>query len=97
MEPLPVPESARVVRLWCRLVIMGPPRGVSDADCGTAQMLVGSESEIPGFPSGRANYVYYRPSPAEMQMLAEGGFIEFAQYGQVVQPFSATVWPAGPD
>jgi len=56
---------------------MGPPVGVSASDCGTAPMLVARESDVPGF--GRANYAYYRPSPAEILLLTEGGFIEFAQ------------------
>ena len=77
MDPISVPESAQTARPWCHLVNMGPPVGVSASDCGTAPMLVARESDVPGF--GRANYAYYRPSPAEILLLTEGGFIEFAQ------------------
>lgn len=93
MEPIPAPDQAKVGRPDCKLIAMGPPRGVSDDDCGTAEMLISEVStEMPGYPA-RRQYAYYRPSPAELEHLAAGGFIEFCQYGQVVQPFSATVWP----
>lgn len=92
MEPIAVPEAARAGRPDCQFVRMGPPRGVKDEDCGTAEMLVSTGQRIPGF-SGRGHYAYYRPSPEELELLADGGFIEFAQYGSVVQPFSAVVWP----
>lgn len=94
MEPIPVPVAAKHGRPDCKLIAMGPPRGVSDADCGTAEMLISSvEETLPGFPA-RRQYAYYRPSEAEVEQLRAGGFIEFCQYGTVVQPFSATVWPA---
>jgi len=95
MIPTTVPEHIKAARPWCRVVNMGPPPGVSDADCGTAEMLISAaqDPEIPGF-EGRANYVYFRPSVEELAQLAAGGVIEFAQYGHVVQPFSAAVWPS---
>lgn len=94
MEPIPVPPAASLSRPDCRLVSMGPPPGVSDADCGTVEMLMSPvRREMPGFV-GRAQYAYYRPTPVELEQLAAGGFIEVAQYGMVVQPFSAVVWPA---
>lgn len=92
MEPIPAPDQAKASRPDCKLVAMGPPRGVSDDDCGTAEMLISPMSEeLPGFPA-RRQYAYYRPNEAELAHLAAGGFIEFCQYGQVVQPFSATIW-----
>lgn len=96
MIPIPVPTNARAARPECRLVNMGPPPGVRGEDCGTAEMLIGPPP-IPGFPQGRANYVYYKPSAEEIEQLRAGGFIEMAQYGSVVQPFSLAVWgmPAG--
>lgn len=93
MEPIPVPEAARAARPECKFVRMGPPPGVKNEDCGTAEMLISPPGRIPGY-GGRANYVYYRPSDADIERLREGGFIEMAQYGSVVQPFSLTVWPA---
>jgi hypothetical protein len=96
MIPIEPPAGPQAARPWCRLVQMGPPRGVSDDDCGTAPMLIQDSGTppIPGYPQGRANYAYFKPTDAELDKLRDGGFIEFAQYGPVVQPFSALVWPA---
>lgn len=93
MNLMSVPETAKAARPWCKVVSMGLPPGVSYEDCGTAEMLIGAESEIPGYSSGIANYAYYKPSQYDLEALFKGGFIEFAQYGRVVQPFSAVVWP----
>ncbi len=92
MNPIAVPASARAGRPECQLVDMGPPPGVSDEDCGTLQMLISGQTLL-GFP-GRAQYAYFRPSPAELELLNAGGFLEMCQLGQVVQPFSLAVWPA---
>ena len=92
--PIPVPENAKAARPWGHVVNMGPPEGVLDKDCGTAEMLIDTKSTIPGFPGGNANRVYYRPNQYELEMLLKGGVIEFVQYGQIVQPFSVAVWPA---
>jgi hypothetical protein len=93
MEPIPVPEAARHGRPECRFVRMGPPPGVRDEDCGTAEMLVSPDARIPGF-GGRAHYAYFQPSGDELEQLRGGGFIELAQYGSVVQPFGLAVWQA---
>ena len=93
MNPISVPPAAVAGRPECQLVNMGPPRGVSDDDCGTAQMLIQPHGHQPA-GIGRGNYAYFRPTPAELEQLAAGGFIEIAQYGDVVQPFGAVVWPA---
>jgi hypothetical protein len=94
MNPIRVPEAAKAGRPECVAVSMGPPPGVSDDDCGTVEMLISPDAgRIRGF-AGRAQYAYYRPTEPELEQLRAGGFIEFAQYGQVVQPFSAAVWPA---
>jgi hypothetical protein len=37
MNPIPVPDNVKAGRPDHRLVSMGPPRGVSDDDCGTAE------------------------------------------------------------
>jgi len=71
---------------------MGPPQGVADEDCGTVEMLIAEDSTIRGYNSGRPQYAYYRPNEREIEILKTGGFIEFCQYGRVVQPFSATIW-----
>jgi hypothetical protein len=91
MNPIRVPDSAKASRPWCRVVSMGPPAGVSDDDCGTVEMLV-APVETASRGIGRGQYAYFRPTPAELATLNAGGFIEFAQYGDVVQPFGAAVW-----
>jgi len=91
--PIPVPDLVKLERPDHRIVQMGPPPGVSDDDCGTAEMLIGPRPVMRGFP-GVGQYVYYRPDADELELLAAGGCIEFAQYGQGVQPFSVFVWPA---
>lgn len=93
MEPIAVPEAARAGRPECEFVRMGPPPGVRDEDCGTAEMLISPPGRIPGF-GGRANYAYFRPAEEDLEQLRAGGFIELAQYGSVVQPFGMAVWPA---
>lgn len=92
MTPIPIPDEALATRPDCRSVSMGPPRGVSNDDCGTAAMLISDvNNDIPGYPA-RRQYVYFRPSEDELETLRNGGFIEFCQYGHTVQPFSAEIW-----
>jgi hypothetical protein len=91
MEPIAVPAEAKYDRPHARLVQMGPPPGVSDDDCGTAEMLIEPDhfTHAGGIPRG--NYAYYRPTETEIEMLRNGGFLELAQYGHVVQPFGLRV------
>lgn len=99
MNPIPVPDEAKRGHPDCVLTRMGPPTGVANDDCGTLEMLIAPMTragvDLPGY-GGRSQYAYFRPSPAELEMLAGGGYIEFNQLGVHVQPFSAVVWPAAP-
>lgn len=95
MNPISIPDEAKRGRFWCKPVSMGPPPGVNDDDCGTVEMLIADHADHPGI--GRGQYAYFRPTPAELEILNAGGFIEFAQYGDVVQPFGAAVWSVAPD
>jgi hypothetical protein len=52
--------------------------------------------QVPGVMARRF-YAYYRPSPFELELLNAGGFIEIAQYGNFVQPFSCSIWAADHD
>ena len=62
MIPVPVPQRVKDARPWARITKMGPPRGVSDADCGTAEMQNDTEVQaIPGF-AATSTYVYYKPN-----------------------------------
>lgn len=93
MDIQPVPESAKRAHPNHVVVDMGPPPGVSDDDCGTAQMLLGREPAMPGF-NGRDQLAYFKPSAADLEVLNAGGLLVMNQLGQVVQPFSVSVWPA---
>lgn len=92
MEPIAVPDTAKARHPEALLVAMGPPAGMSDEDCGTAEMLV-DPVDLLGI-GGRGQYAYFKPNAYELAILNDGGVIEFCQYGRVVQPFSATVLEA---
>lgn len=93
MIPIQVPDEAKAERGGqCNVVDMRPPQGVSDTDCGTAQMLVGTRPE-PAFGT-RANFAYFRPSAEELAVLAAGGYLELCLIGAAVQPFALNVCPA---
>lgn len=92
MNPVEIPAEARLARPDCQRVSMGPPSGVPEDQCGTAAMLVsGVDEQMTGF-HGRRFYAYYRPSEHDLKALNAGGFIEIAQYGNVVQPFGCAIW-----
>jgi hypothetical protein len=60
---------------------------VSSEQCGTVESLVGMSPE--GYPM-YANY--WRPTPAQLEALAAGGFIELIQYNTRMVMHSMTVW-----
>jgi hypothetical protein len=88
MTPVRVPDLARQARPLTELILMGPPPGVSDDDCGTVQMLVTNEV-LPRI--GRAHYAYFRPTDEELAALNQGAYLELALYGAGVQPFGLVV------
>lgn len=97
MIPIPVPQRVKDARPWAKIVKMGPPQGVSDADCGTAEMQIDTDAQAIRGYAANSNYVYYKPDANELEYLRNGGVIEFCQVGNVVQPFSASIWPADTD
>lgn len=93
MTPIPIPPEAAAARPAHRAVRIGPPPGVTNEECGTVEALVGPSPE--GYPM----FVnYWRPTPAQLDALAAGGFIELAQYAPRMVMHSLTVWdvPAAP-
>lgn len=88
---VPVPEDVRRLRTSTVVVNMGPPKGVSDDECGTIEVLI--ETNALNRPIGRGQYAYYRPTAEELEQLNAGGVIELGQYGQVFQPVSLRTWP----
>jgi hypothetical protein len=93
MTPIPIPPEAAAARATLKALRIGPPPGVSDAECGTVESLVGQSEE--GYPM-YANY--WRPTPEQLDALAAGGFIELIQYAPRMAMHSMTVWdvPAAP-
>lgn len=92
MRPTSVPRSAMLDHPTYAVVDMGPPPGVADEDCGTAQMLLGDRPAMPGF-GGRDQLAYFKPTPEELEALNNGAVLELNQLGQVVQPFALNVVP----
>lgn len=87
MTPIPIPPEAAATRPDCRALRIGPPPGVSDADCGTLESLVGKSPE--GYPMYAG---YWRPDAEQLEALAAGGFIELIQYAPRMVMHSMTVW-----
>ena len=96
MKPIAVPKCAKAARPNHEVVTMGRPRGVSEEECGSAEMLLGYTHVMQGY-NGRNQFAYFKPTEAELELLNAGGFLELNQIGQVVQPFSLAVWPADVD
>lgn len=66
---------------------VGPPRGVSDEDCGTVESLV-------GYIDGMSAYCdYWRPTSGELERLNKGAFIELVQYTPQMAMHSMSIWP----
>jgi hypothetical protein len=96
MNPAEVPAAAEQARPECTKVQMGPPRGVSDQVCGTAEMLIQPPGHQPaGIGAGR--YAYFQPTAEQLAVLNAGGFLELAQYGGGVVPFGLQVFTSDED
>lgn len=90
MNPIPIPPEAVAARPNFRPLIIGPPPGVSDDDCGSIGALVGKSDE--GYPMYAG---YWRPTDEQLDALARGGFIELVQYAPQMVMHSMTVWDVG--
>lgn len=86
MDWIEVPEQVRRGRPSGQVIDMGPPGG-QEASIGRIEVLRTVES------SYYAYNTYYKPTKTELEWLNNGGFIEFAQLGRIMQPQSAVVWP----
>lgn len=87
MTPIPIPPEAAASRPTLHAVRIGPPPGVSDAECGTVEALAGGSPE--GYPMFAD---YWRPTPEQLAALNAGGFIELVQYSPRMIMHSMTVW-----
>lgn len=91
MTPIPIPPEAAATRPHLKALSIGPPPGVSDAECGTVESLVGMQDGYPVYAD------YWRPDPDQLEALAAGGFIELIQYAPRMVMHSLTVWAATPE
>lgn len=91
MTPIPVPPEAAASRPYLKAIRIGPPPGVSGADCGTVESLAGVENGLPMYAD------YWRPDPSQLEALVAGGFIELIQYAPRMVMHSMTVWTASAD
>jgi hypothetical protein len=89
MTPVPIPPEAAASRPHLKAISVGPPPGVSDADCGTVESLAGIQDGYPMYAD------YWRPTPEQLEALAAGGFIELIQYAPRMVMHSMTVWDIG--
>lgn len=93
MNPVPIPDEAREANPQAAERRFGPPEGVSLEECGFVDVLIDTASL-----GGEVSYVlmsYFRPTAEELAVLNAGGYLEVAQYGQVLQPFAVEVLRAG--
>lgn len=90
MIPIGIPPAAVRHNPDLRALHVGPPPGISDEDCGTPEVLVGQSPE--GYPVFAD---YWQPTPDQLRMLVDGGFIELRQYSQRMIMHSMTVY--GPE
>lgn len=91
MSPTLVPLVAREHRPDTRVLDIGPPPGVSEHECSTVNALMG---RINGFA---AVADYWRPTPEQLEVLNNGGFIELVQYVPRMIMHSLSVWPDPPE
>jgi hypothetical protein len=94
MDPIGIPPEAVRLNPTAKAVHIGPPPGISDAECGTPEVLVGLTEE--GYTTLSD---FWRPTPAQLATLRDGGFIELRQYSSQMVMHSLTVYrsdePAG--
>jgi hypothetical protein len=88
MIPVQVPTVVRAHRPDTAVLNVGPPPGISDAECGTVQALVGQFSGLTGYAD------YWQPTDDQLRLLNAGGVIELVQFAPRMVMHSMSVWPA---
>lgn|GEM_PF-5756213 len=84
-----IPEAAARARPWARPLVIGPPPGVSDDDCGTVVALVEHLDTDGPFPDRIR--VPLQLEDGELDALAAGAPVWLTVYGVSLQPFSLSV------
>jgi hypothetical protein len=93
VQPIRVPDEAKVRLAPCRLVRWGPPEGVSDEDCGTVEMLASTSTR--STYGTISHFAFFKPTADELKALQDGAVLELCQIGAAVQPFALNVVAGG--
>ena len=89
-EFVAVPEIEKASRPWAQEVRVGPPIGVSDDDCGTAQALV-EPAKLGDTYTVNDWQVYYKPDAGEIANLEAGGWIKLSMLSGQMIPHSISI------
>lgn len=89
-----IPDMAKKLRPEFIEVDMGSPPGLESV-VSNVKMLIGRLHPPNDF--AQTNFAYYRPNEYELSLLNNGGYIEFGQMGEVVQPFILGIFGDGDD
>lgn len=90
MTPTGVPANVHAARPHLKRILVGPPPGLTDQECGTGESLVGRVEGYPAFTS------YWKPDAEQLALLNAGGVIELVQYVPHMVMHSMSIWPAAP-
>jgi hypothetical protein len=84
-----VPERAETAYPHAIKRTIGPPPGVSRADCGDAEVLIDDASAGDGM--GLTFRAFFQPTDAEIETLRNGGYIQIHLRGNHLLPFGASI------
>lgn len=80
MEAADIPEYAQQVYPNSRIIIMGPPNGLTEEHCYSIPVLLKSvEGEV--FDGAPEFHSYWQPSKEELEILNKGGKVELVFIG----------------
>lgn len=86
MEPVAIPDQIVIDNPTFKALHIGPPKGMTDEECGTVEAFVGFVDGLPCIAD------YWRPTPEQLEILNAGGFLELRQYSPQMIMHSLTVY-----
>lgn len=89
MNHIPVPDRAETAYPWATKRTLGPPPGISRADCGDAEVLIDDTSADDGM--GLTWRAFFKPTEAEIETLRNGGYVQVHLRGNGLVPFGASI------
>lgn len=89
MSPTEIPDAARAARPWAQELTIGPPRGVSDDECGSVEALVEHVAGEGPFPD--RIHVPLRLDDGELELLAAGEPVWLTVCAPQLVPFALSV------